>query len=80
MGRPVSVALAIGVTLISDRGNCPREYSQAVEEPASYWLQLCAASAQVTDETSDVDQENRAPWVGSPGWGKQKQLHVAEGG
>ena len=78
MGRPVSVALAIGVTLISDRGNRPREHS--VEEPASYWLQLCAASAQVTDETSDVDQENRAPWVGSPGWGKQQQLHVADGG
>lgn len=74
------MALAIGVTLIPDRGGGPREYSQALEERASYWLQLWVASAQVTDQTSDVDQENRAPWVGSPGWGKQKWLHVAEGG
>ena len=76
----MSVPLAAGVTLIPDRGEHPGEYSQALEEQASYRLQLWEASAQVTDETSDVDQGNRAPWVGSPGWGKQKQLLVAEGG
>ena len=55
------MALAAGVTVIPDRGDHPRQYSQALEEQASYRLQLWEASAQVTDETSDVDQENRAP-------------------
>lgn len=76
----MSVALAAGVTLIPDRGEHPlgntlRPWRSRPPARPGLW----EASAQVTDETRD-DQGNRASWVGSPGWGKQKQLHVAEGG
>lgn len=33
------------------------------------------APDQVASETTVVDQRNRAHWVGSPGWGRQKQVY-----